>query len=399
MKKVYLDNAADTPVHKEVLEAMLPYFKENFGNPSSLHSFGEKPREALEKTRGQVAQLIGASPKEIIFTASGSEANNLAIKGLSQANLKKGNHIIISQIEHFSVLQTARSLGRGGFEITYLPVDKYGLVDPGALAEAITDQTILISVMHGNNEIGTIEPITELSQIAKKRGVTFHTDAIATAGTIPIDVDKLGVDSLALAANQFYGPLGAAALYVRKGQRIKPQIIGGIQEGGRRAGTENVAALVGMGKAAAIAKREMNQRNTHLTRLRDRLLKNLTDKIDESFITGHPTQRLPGHASVCIKFVEGESMLMFMDMEGRVAASSGSACTSRALKASHVLLAIGVSDEVAHGSLVFTLGEENTQEDVDRVLKILPPIVERLRKMSPLYTKYLKEKAGPPASA
>lgn len=396
MKKVYLDHAATTPIHKEVLKTMLSYLKEDFGNPSSLHSFGEKPREALEKARSQVTHLIGANPEEIIFTASGSEANNLALKGLSQANIKKGNHIIISQIEHFSILQTARSLGRQGFDITYLPVDKYGLVSPKALAKAITDKTILVSILHGNNEIGTIEPIAQLSQIAKERGVTFHTDAVATAGTIPVDVNKLGVNSLTLAANQFYGPPGAAALYVKRGQRIKPQIIGGIQEGGHRAGTENVAALVGMGKAAEIAEKEMNRRTTRLVKLRDQLLKGLSEKIGESFVTGHPTQRLPGHASVCIKFVEGESMLMFMDMEGGIAASSGSACTSRALKASHVLLAIGVSDEVAHGSLVFTLGEENTSEDIDQVLKVLPPIVERLRKMSPLYTKYLKEKAGNP---
>jgi len=393
MKKAYMDNAATTPLLPQVLEAMLPYLKDAYGNPQSLHQWGDEAREAMEEARGQVAALIGAQPEEITFTASGSEANNFAIKGLAQAQQSKGKHIVISAIEHFSVLHSAKTLGKLGFEVTEVPVDKSGLVEPGEVAKSIREDTILVSIMHANSEVGTIEPIAEIAEVVKKTGALFHTDAVATAGTIPIDVAKLGVDALSLAANQFYGPKGAGALWLKKGTRIIPFLDGGVQEGGRRAGTENVPAIVGMGKAAELAQREMPSRTAHLCRLRDRLIQGITSKIDHSILTGHPTQRLPGHASFCIQFIEGEAMLMLLSSKG-VAASSGSACTSRALKASHVLTAMGIPPEVAQGSLLFTLGLSNSEEDVDYVLEVLPPIVDRLRQMSPLYAKFIKQQRG-----
>lgn len=390
MKEVYLDHAAATPIRPEVTKVMQPFLGEYFGNPNSLHRFGQKTQAAISQARGQVASLIGANDlEEIIFTSSGSEANNLAVKGLTLAQKKKGSHLIVSNIEHFSVLHSAKSLEKLGFKVTYLPVDKYGLVNPKDLQEAITDETILVSIMHANNEIGTIEPISELASIAKEKGVSFHTDAVAAVGTIPVDVSKLDADALSLAANQFYGPPGAAALYVKKGTRIIPLINGGIQEEGKRAGTENTPAIVGLGKAAEIAVQELPQRIHHLKPLRDALIKGLLKKIKHCELTGHPEKRLPGHVSVVVKFIEGESMLMFMDMAG-IAAASGSACTSKALKASHVLTAIGLAHEVAHGSLVFTLGKDSTKQGVEYVLKTLPPIVDRLRAMSPLYQKYLE---------
>lgn len=386
MRKVYFDHAATTPIHPKVIEAMLPYLQEQFGNPLSLHSFGEGPREAVEEARAKVAALIGARPNEIYFTASGSEANNMAVKGIALMNRQKGQHVIVSAIEHQSVLNAAQTLEKLGFEVTRLPVDQHGLVDADDVVAAIRDDTTLVSVMHANNEIGTIEPVAEIARAVKEKakGVIFHTDAVATVGVIPVDVKELGVDLLSLAGDQFYGPKGAGALFIRRGTRLMPLIDGGIQERGRRAGTENVPAIAGLSMAAELAKESLAQRAEMLAPLRERLIERLTSEIDRVYLTGHPTMRLPGHVSVCVEFIEGESMLLMLDMRG-IAASSGSTCTSRALKASHVLMAIGLEAALAQGSLVFTLGESNTVEDVDYVAEVLPPIVERLRQMSPLY--------------
>jgi cysteine desulfurase len=386
MRKVYFDHAATTPVHPKVVEAMLPYLKEQFGNPLSLHSFGEGPREAVEEARAKVADLIGARPNEIYFTASGSEANNMAVKGIALMNRQKGRHMVVSAIEHQSVLNSTQTLEKLGFEVTQVPVDQHGLVDPDDVVAAIRDDTTLVSVMHANNEIGTIEPVVEIARVVKekRKGIAFHTDAVATVGTLPVDVNELGVDLLSLAGSQFYGPKGAGALFIRRGTRIIPLIDGGIQERGRRAGTENVPAIVGLGVAAELAQKSLAERAEKLVPLRDRLIERLISEMDRVYLTGHPTKRLPGHVSVCIEFIEGESMLLMLNMQG-VAASSGSTCTSRALKASHVLMAIGLEAALAQGSLVFTLGESNTIEDVDYVTEVLPPIVERLRQMSPLY--------------
>jgi len=393
MRKVYLDNAATTPLLPEVQEAMMPFLGEVFGNPSSLHDWGDVARQAVDAAREQVAQLIGANAEEVIFTGSGTESNNFAVKGLALAQQSKGKHVVVSAIEHFSVLHSARTLEKSGFELTEVPVDKYGMVNPDDVRKRIRKDTVLISVMQANGEVGTIEPIKEIASIAKENKVVFHVDAIATAGTIPVDVKELGVDALSLAGNQFYGPKGVGALWVRRGVRIMPLLDGGVQEGGRRAGTENVPAIVGLGKAAEMAKANMSARMKQLTPLRDRLLKELPAKIEHVMITGHPQNRLPGHASFCVEFIEGESMLMFLNMEG-VAVSSGSACTSRALKASHVLIAMGISHELAQGSLLCTFGLDNTNEDVAYVLNVLPPIVDRLRQMSPLYSKFIKASKG-----
>jgi cysteine desulfurase len=388
MREVYFDHAAAKPLLPEVVETMLPYFKEHWGNPLSLHRFGERPLEAMEKARAQVADLIGAQPREIYFTASGSEANNMAIKGTALMNQKQGKHIVVSAIEHHSVLNSAKTLEKLGFEVTVVPVDKHGLVNPDDVAAAIREDTTLVSVMHANNEIGTIEPIAEIARAVKERGARhlpyFHTDAVASVGVLPVNVKDLGMDLLSLVGNQFYGPQGAGALFVRKGVRVMALIDGGIQEGGRRAGTENVAAIVGLGVAAERAKAEQEDRARHLIPMRDRLIERLTTEIDHVYLTGHPTLRLPGHVSICVEFIEGEAMLLLLSMHG-VAVSSGSTCTSRALKASHVLTAIGVPAALAQGSLVFTLGQDNTVEDVDYVMKVLPPIIQRLRQMSPLY--------------
>ena len=393
MRKVYLDNAATTPMLPEVLEAMLPYLKDSYGNPQSLHGWGDEAREAIEDARGKVAALIGAQPEEIIFTSSGTESNNFAVKGLAGAQQSKGRHIVVSAIEHFSVLHSARTLEKQGFELTLVPVDRYGLVNPEDVARCIRKDTVLVSIMHANSEVGTIQPIREIARLAKEVGAIFHTDAVATAGTIPVDVGELGVDALSLAGNQFYGPKGVGALWLKKGVRIIPYLEGGVQEGGRRAGTENVPAIVGLGKASELASKETGPRIEHLSALRDRLIEGLPSRIDRVILTGHPTQRLPGNASFCIEFIEGESMLMLLNHQG-VAAASGSACTSKALKASHVLLAMGLAHEIAHGSLLFSIGVGNTGEDIDHVLEVLPPIVDRLRQMSPLYAKFSKEQSG-----
>ena len=393
MKKVYLDNSATTPVLPEVRNAMLPFLTEAFGNPSCLHEWGDIPRDAMEKARGQVAELIGANPEEIIFTGSGTESNNFAIKGLAMAQQKKGKHVVVSAIEHFSVLNSAKTLEKWGFEYSTVPVDKYGTVNPDDVRKAIRGDTILVSIMHANGEVGTIEPIKEIAKITKEKDIPFHTDAVAAVGNIPVNVKELGVDTLSLAANMFYGPKGIAALWVKKGTRILPLLDGGIQEGGRRAGTENVAGIAGLGQAAEMARLQMSSRIVQLTQVRDYLIKELPAKISHVVVTGHPQNRLPGHASFCIEFIEGESMLMLLNAKG-VGVTSGSACTSRALQASHVLLAMGLPHEIAQGSLLFGLGIDNTKEDVDYVLEVLPPIVERLRQMSPLYSKFIKQNKG-----
>jgi len=393
MRKVYLDNAATTPLLPEVREAMMPYLGDTFGNPSSLHDWGDGAREAMEEARTQVARLIGANPDEIIFTGSGTESNNFAVKGLALAQQNKGRHVVVSAIEHFSVLHSAKTLEKWGFEVSEAPVDKYGMVNPDELKRSLRNDTVLVSIMHANGEVGTIEPIQEIAKITRERKIPFHTDAVITAGTIPVNVEELGVDALSLAGNQFYGPKGVGALWVRKGVRIMPLLDGGVQEGGRRAGTENIPSIAGLGRAAALAENHVVERTKQLTLLRDRLLKELPVGIEHVVVTGHPQHRLPGHASFCVEFIEGESMLMLLNSRG-IAVSSGSACISRALKASHVLMAMGISHELAQSSIRFTLGLDNTSEDIDYVLETMPLIVDRLRQMSPLYAKFTQANKG-----
>ncbi len=391
MRKVYLDHIASTPLHPEVLDAMLPHLKGNFGNPQSLHSVGQEALKAVEEAREKVAQLIHSKASEVYFTSSGSESNNFALKGLALAQRSRGSHIVLSAVEHQSVLHSANSLDKLGFSTSIVPVDKWGMVDPGDVKKAITQKTILVSVMLANSEVGTLQPVREIAEVCRSRDVLVHTDAVAAVGNIPVNVSELGVDALSLSGNQFYGPRGGAALFVNKGVRILPFIDGGIQEGGRRAGTEDVAAIAGLGKAAEIAMRDMEKRAEMARPLRDRLIQELPQKVGHVFLTGHPEKRLPHHASFCIEFIEGEAMLLNLDMQG-ISASSGSACTSKALKASHVLLAMGIDHALAQGSLVFSLIEDTTSEDIDYLLEVFPPIIERLRKMSPLYTIYLEEK-------
>jgi len=383
MKRIYMDHAATTSTDVEVVKAMEPYFTLKYGNPNSIHSFGQEARKAVEEAREKIARLIGANSSEIVFTAGGTEADNHAIKGIAWANQKKGNHIITSKIEHHAVLYSCQFLEKQGFRVTYLPVDKYGLIDPEDVKKAITDKTILVTIMHANNEIGTIEPIKEISKVVKKAGVYFHIDSVQTVGHIPIDVNDLGADMLSMSGHKFYGPNGVGALYLRKGTRIVNLIDGGAQEKNRRAGTENVAGIVGLGKAAELAEERLTQgKEKKIVRLRDKLIKGIIEKIDHTHLNGHPTKRLPGNANFCFEFIEGESMLLSLDMEG-VAASSGSACTSGSLTASHVLLAIGLPPEIAHGSLRLTLGKDNTEEEIDYVIDILPGIIKKLRALSP----------------
>ena len=393
MRRAYLDHIAATPLHPEALEAMRPYLGEAYGNPQSLHAAGQEAQAAVEAAREEVAGLVAAQPAEIFFTSSGSEANNFAVKGLALGQQARGKHVVVSAIEHSSVLNSVKALERQGFTATLVPVDRAGRVDPADVEKALTKETVLVSVMTANSEIGTVEPVAAIAAVCKSRGVLFHTDAVAAAGSIPLAVGALGVDALSLAADQFYGPKGAAALFVRKGVRILPLIDGGIQEGGRRGGTENVAGIVGMGRAARLARLEMDGRAAAARPLRDRILDELPAKIGHVVVTGSRTDRLPHHASFCVEFVEGEGMLLFLDMQG-IAASSGSACTSKALKASHVLLAMGLDHATAQGSLVFSLLGTTTGRDVDYLLEVFPPIVERLRGMSPLYTQYLKERGA-----
>ncbi len=393
MKRIYLDHIAATPLHPEAFKAMLPFLKEKYGNAQSLHSLGQEASLAVEDAREKVAALVNADPAEIVFSASGSEANNLAVKGLALARRDKGKHIVLSAIEHSSVLNAARSLEKSGFGTTLVPVDGTGLVDPAQVEKALTEETVFVSIMLANSEVGTIEPVAEIAAICRKRAVPVHTDAVAAVGSIPVDVRALNVDALSLAGDQFYGPKGSGALFLKKGTRVQPLIDGGIQEGGKRGGTENVPAIVGMGQAAEIARRQLPERAERLRVLRDRLLDELPRRVPEIVVTGRRERRLPHQASFCIRFVEGEGMLLHLDMKG-ISVSSGSACTSKSLKVSHVLLAMGLDHATAQGSIVFSLIDGTTAADIDFVLAEFPPIIERLRKMSPLYTEFLKERTS-----
>jgi len=384
MKRIYLDHNSTTPLHPEVLEAMLPYYKEAFGNPSTIYFFGQETRKATDEAREKVANLIGASPEEIIFTSGGTEADNLALKGVAAALERKGKHIVTSSIEHHAVLSTLKYLEKRGYKVSFLPVDEHGWLDPREVEEAITSQTVLISVMHANNEVGTIEPISEIGEIARKAGIYLHTDAVQTIGKIKVNVDDLKVDLLSLSAHKFYGPKGVGALYVRKGTRIHPLLHGGYQERRRRAGTENVAGIVGLGKAAEIASKEMVQQSRRESNLRDRLEKMIKENINHCRLNGHPTRRLPNTLNVSFEFIEGESLILNLDLKG-IAASTGSACTSGSLEPSHVLMAMGVAPEIAQGSIRFSLGRDNQKEDIDYTVEKLVEIVARLREMSPLF--------------
>jgi len=384
LRRIYLDHAATTPVHPRVRDAMLPYLEGKFGNPSSIHSFGQEAAQAVEEGRKSLAQLLGAHPDEIFFTSGGSESDTMALFGVFLARQDKGNHIITTTIEHHAALHTCQALEKRGARVTYLPVDQHGLVTPGQVAEAMQDDTILVSVMHANNEIGTIQPIADIARVCRKRGVLFHTDAVQSVGHVPLDLATMNVDLLSLSGHKFHAPKGVGALYKRKGVRITPLIYGGGHERGLRSGTENVPGIAGLGEAARLALEEMPTEAPRQAALRDRLLDGIEQRIPDIVRTGHPTERLPNNASVCIRYVEGESMLLNLDFAG-IAASSGSACTSGSLEASHVLLAIGLDHDVAHGSLRFSLGHDNTDEEIDFVLETLPPIVEKLRAMSPLY--------------
>ena len=391
MERVYFDHIAATPIHPLVLEAMIPHLRDHFGNAQSLYLEGQAAQESISESRQLVAGLINAEESEIFFTSSGSESNNFAVKGLALAQQGRGNHIVVSAVEHQSVIYSAKMLEKFGFSVTTVPVDSHGLVDPEDVKKALRPETVLASVILASSEVGTIQPIKEIAGICRDNKVICHTDAVAAAGNIPLDIKDLGVDALSLAANQFYGPKGAAALFLKRRTRIIPFIDGGIQESGRRAGTENVAGIVGMGRAAALAAEKIESRMSESSRLRDLLIRRMTEEMDNVYLTGHPETRLPHHASFCVEFIEGEGMLLFLDRKG-IAVSSGSACTSRALKASHVLLAMGFDHALAQGSLTFGLIEKNTDEDVNYLMEVFPPIVDRLRQMSPLYQKYLEEK-------
>jgi len=384
---IYLDHAATTLVRKEVLEEMQPYFSKKYGNASSLHALGREANRALQEARAKVADVINAMPEEIYFTSGGSEADNTALKGLAFANKDKGNHIIISSIEHDAVLNTCKFLEQNGFEVTYLPVDKYGFVNCDDIEKVITKKTILISVMHANNEIGTIEPIANIGSLAQEKGVYFHTDAVQTFGKIPIDVEKMGIDLLSASSHKVYGPKGVGALYVKKGIEIQPLIHGGGHENGLRSGTENVAGIVGFGKAAELAENERAIEAGREIKLRDKLIKGAL-KIKNSYLNGHPTIRLPNNANFSFKFIEGEGLVLDLDSHG-IAASTGSACSSKSLEPSHVLLAIGLKPEEAHGSLRLSLGRDTNDRDINYVLKVLPKSVERLRKISPYKKKFM----------
>ena len=387
MGPVYMDHAAATPVRPEVLEAMLPYFAQRFGNPSAVYDLGSDVKEMLEEQRALVAQLINANPEEIIFTSSGAEANNLAVKGAALANLQKGRHLIVSAIEHHSVLNAARYLEKfHDFEATFLPVNKYGQMEPERLRKALTPATVLVSIQHASNEIGTIQEIGELAAICRERGILFHTDAVSSAGQVPVDVETLGVDLLTLSGPALGGPKGIGALYFRRKLRLVPQIHGGIQENGRRGGTENVPGIVGLGRAAALAAAELAAKGPYLARLRQVLVDGVTATVPEVLFTGHPERRLPGHASFCFEGIEGEALVFLLSRQG-IYANTGSACASKALKVSPVLCAIGLSPAQAQGSLVFTMEQSNTEQDLDQVLTHLPPAVAKLRSFSPVWHK------------
>lgn len=389
--EIYFDNAATTKPRKEVIDKMLPYITEKYGNPSSIYKIARENKEAVDEARQAVAEAINAKPNEIYFTAGGSESDNWALKGIADSYSDKGKHIITTAIEHHAILHTCEYLESKGFEVTYLPVDEYGIISVEELKSAIREDTILISVMFANNEIGSVQPIGEIGKLAREKGIVFHTDAVQAVGHLPIDVEEMNIDLLSLSGHKLYGPKGIGALYVRKGIKLKPFIHGGAQERGRRAGTENVPGIVGLGEAVRLASAEMEEERARLVSLRDRLIDGILTSIPHSRLNGHPEKRLPGNVNISFEFIEGESMLLLLDMKG-ICASSGSACTSGSLDPSHVLLAIGLPHEKAHGSLRLTLGHFNTDEDVDAVLRELPPIVQRLREMSPLYEEYLKNK-------
>jgi len=383
-RRVYMDHAATTPVDPEVVEAMVPYFTEIYGNASSLHSYGREAHNAMEEARRRVARLLNAYPEEIIFTAGGTESDNIAIKGTAYANRSRGDQIITSTIEHPAVLETCRSLEKQGFKVSYIPVDKNGLIELESLRKAVTERTTLITIMHANNEIGTIEPIEEIAEIAKAKSIIFHTDAVQSAGKIPIDVKNVGVDLLSISAHKIYGPKGIGALYIKKGTHLEPIIHGGGHEKGLRSSTENIPGIVGLGKAAELAERRIGEDTAHLTDLRDQLIKATLSNIEESYLNGHPTKRLPNNAHFRFTGIEGEALILNLDEKG-VAASTGSACSSKKLLPSHVLMAIGLDEVQAHGSLRLTLGRENTKEDIEYVLQVLPETVKKLRAISPLW--------------
>lgn len=385
MKRVYMDNAATTPLNTSVLDAMMPYLTDIYGNPSSLHSFGQEAHAAVSKARKQVASALNASSEnEIIFTGSGTESDNMAIRGIAEKYTKKGRHIITSAVEHHAVLHTCQYLEKCGYEVTYLPVDEFGMLKPEQVLNATRSDTVLVSIMFANNEVGTIMPIPEIGAICREKGVIFHTDAVQAVGHIDIDVQAMNIDVLSLSAHKLHGPKGVGALYVRKGIVVPPLIHGGAQERGKRAGTENVAGIVGLGLAIESACKSIGATRERMIRLRDKLINGIEASIPEVKLNGHRTKRLPGNVNFSIKYIEGESILLMLDING-IAASSGSACTSGALDPSHVLLAMGLAHETAHGSLRLTLGDDTTEEDVDYVLAVLPGIIQKLRNMSPLY--------------
>jgi len=386
MKRIYLDHAATTPVDYRVVEAMLPCFHEVFGNPSSVHAIGQEARRIVEGVRSKIASFLAAKIEEIIFTSGGTESDNTAIKGVAQAMKDRGNHIITSSIEHHAVLETCKYLEKHGFHVTYLKNDKAGLVDPDEVRRAITGKTILISIMHANNEIGTIEPIAEIGKIARQRGIFFHTDAVQTFGHLPIDVNELHVDLLSASAHKLYGPKGVGILYVREGTKMVPFMHGGEQEGGRRASTHNVPGIVGLGKAVELAKETMGEEAERLTSLRDKMIRGILEGIDDSVLNGHPVKRLPNNINVSLGYIEGEAIIMYLDREG-IACATGSACTSASMEPSHVLAAIGLTHDFAHGSLRLTMGRATSEEDIVYVLKVLPVIADKLRSISPLYKK------------
>jgi cysteine desulfurase len=381
-KFIYLDHAATTPVDPRVVEAMLPYYTEKYGNPSSIHSLARESRRGLDNAREIVAQALGCEPREVVFTACGTESDNAALKGVAEANQDRGRHIITTAIEHEAVLETCKYLEQRGFRVTYLPVDQYGTVDVVELEKAITHETILVSVMMANNEVGTIQPLAEIADILKGRGIYFHTDAVQAAGTLNIDVHELGVDLLSLSGHKFYAPKGVGVLYVRQGTKLMPQMLGGGQERNRRSGTENVAQIVGLARGLELAYEERAEDNARITYLRDKLRDGLLETIPDTIATGHPTNRLPNNASFCFKGVEGEQILLALDLNG-VGASTGSACTSASSEPSHVLTAMGISAAVAHGAIRMTLGKGNTEEEIDTVLHLLPDIVEKQRALAP----------------
>lgn len=383
MRKVYLDNAATTALSPKVLEKMMPYLTDTYGNASSPHSFGQVARIGVEHAREQVALAINADPSEIVFTGCGTESDNTVLFGVAERYAKKGDHIITTNVEHHAILHSCAALEKKGIKVTYLPVDKDGLVTPEQVRDAITDKTILVSVMFANNEVGTIMPIPEIAAVCHEKGVLFHTDAVQAAGHIPIDVKAMGIDMLSISGHKFHGPKGVGVLYERKGIRLPSYIIGGEQEKGRRAGTENVAGIVGLGEALELAVTNMSETSARMTRMRDRLIEGIEATIPEVKLNGHRTKRLPNNVNFSIKYIEGESILLMLDMAG-IAASSGSACTSGSLDPSHVLLALGLTHEVAHGSVRMTLGDDTTDEDIDYVLETLPKVAHRLRAMSPI---------------